>query len=264
MQNFALIIKLGLFMTFVDFGHGLVLQREEFDIESRTKFDDDLREVVEYFKLQMHCGFPAYGVPPLAPYRSDFTKFDFQKSSWSVKGNFSDMVIIGLNEFDVVVLHWNNILRKITFEFNFPSIEAKSSYKLNSINHMFPTPVHFFGDGLFRLELVNLKAKGSFKLKPLLLSNGLVVEDFKAQLTLESSHSKSTGFMNSLLYTKLFNSWIEEFINLTFAEQAEVSKTVEYFVVPIMNKALKNISLVELVALITGLVDVGLPTEVIC
>ncbi|XP_065358728.1 uncharacterized protein LOC135952644 [Calliphora vicina] len=265
MQKLALYRILVLLMAALDLGQTFVLKQEqEFAIEGRTKFDDDLREVVEFLKLQMQCGYPKAGVPALAPYRSDFVEYDFEKSTWSLKGNFSNLVITGLNEFDVVVLHWNNILRKITFELNFPELEARSSYKLNSISQMFAEPAYFFGNGLFRLDLLNLRAKGSFKLKPLLLSGGLAVVDFKTQLQLESSRSRSTGFMNSLLYTKLFNSWIEEFIKVTFSEQKEVSNAVEHLVVPVMDKALKNISLVELVALITGLAEVGVPTEAIC
>lgn len=57
-------------------------ENEELDIEQRTKFDDDLREIVEYLRLQMQCGFPERGIPPLAPYHNNFVEFDLQNSEW--------------------------------------------------------------------------------------------------------------------------------------------------------------------------------------
>lgn len=175
------------------------------------------------------------------------------------------MEITGLNEFDVVALSWNNILQKVTFDFRFPSILAQSSsYKLNAVTSMFGPAVGFYGNGLFQLELINLRAHGSFKLRPN-LSGGLSVWSFKVQLDLESTKSKTTGIMGSIVYTKLFNSWIEEFIHLTFDDNAEgVSDALEYLVVPPMNKALKNISLVELIALIMGLAKDVVPSEAMC
>ncbi|KAM7352103.1 uncharacterized protein ACRADG_004741 [Cochliomyia hominivorax] len=244
----------------------------------RTKFDDDLREIVEYLKLQMQCGFPEKDIPPLAPYQNEFVPFDFVKPNWRyifltspikkktnnrLKGNLSSLVITGLNEFDVKALHWNNILHKISYDLNFPSLQVHSSYQLNGINNIFGTPQAVFGNGLFRLELVNLRVRGSLFLKPL-LSGGLAVRSFNVDVDLEAVHSKSTGFMNSLIYTKLINAWIEEFIYLTFMEKNAVSHTLESLAVPVLNDLLHGISLIELIALITGLGEIDLPTEVNC
>ncbi|XP_013102606.1 uncharacterized protein LOC106083872 [Stomoxys calcitrans] len=232
--------------------------------EGRTKFDDDLRDFVEFIKLQMKCGYEPAGIPPLAPFEKEFTKFNIVGSMGSFKGNLTNLIITGLNEFDIVDLNWNNVLQKITFDFRFPSIWAKSSYKLNVLTNMLGPVMSLHGDGLFNLELINLRAHGSFKLRPN-LSGGLTVWAFNIKLDLESSKSKTTGFMDSVIYSKIFNSWAEEFIRLTFDENAEgVSDTVEYLVVPPMNKALQNISMVELVALIMGLAQDVIPSEAIC
>lgn len=47
--------------------------------QPRTKFDDDLREVVEFLKLQMVCGYPPMNVPPLAPFEMEFKNFEWQQ-----------------------------------------------------------------------------------------------------------------------------------------------------------------------------------------
>ncbi|XP_073825961.1 uncharacterized protein [Musca autumnalis] len=235
--------------------------------EGRTKFDDDLREFMEFVKLQMQCGYEPAGVPPLAPYHEEFAEFNVQGGGWSLKGNLTNFLITGLNEFDIVELHWNNVLQKVTFDFKFPSVSAYSSaYKLNAITSMFGPAVGFYGNGVFSLELINLRAHGSFKLRPN-LSGGLTVWGFNTKLELGSTKSKTTGIMGgSIIYNKLFNSWVEEFVNLTFEEDNSeaVSDFVEHLVVPRLNAALKNISLVELIALIMGLAQDVIPTEPMC
>ncbi|XP_061396171.1 uncharacterized protein LOC133331812, partial [Musca vetustissima] len=217
--------------------------------EGRTKFDDDLREFMEFVKLQMQCGYAPAGIPPMAPYQQEFAEFDMQGGGWSLKGNMTNLQISGLNEFDIVDLNWNNVLQKIKFDFKFPSILFHSSeYKLNARTSALGPSMGFHGNGVFSLELINLRASGSFKLRPN-LSGGVSVRSFNVKLELESSKSKTTGIMGgSLIYNKLFNSWVEEFIALTFEEDNSegVSHFVEELVVPPLNAALKNISLVEL------------------
>lgn len=141
-------------------------------------------------------------------------------------------------------------MAKITFDFKFPFIEFNSLYKLNVY-----APLNLYGSGIFRLQLFNLRLKGSFKLKPLIITNGLAVRDFKVQVDLESSRSKTTGIMNNRWSTKLFNAWLEEFIALTFEEEEAVSRVVESYTVPVLNKGLKHVSMLELFAMITGIVN---------
>lgn len=50
----------------------LVSETENFGIDTRTIFDDDLREFMEYVRLQMPCGYPPAGIPPLVPLRADY------------------------------------------------------------------------------------------------------------------------------------------------------------------------------------------------
>lgn len=120
-------------------------------------------------------------------------------------------------------------------------------------------PLKLYGNGIFRLQLFNLRLKGSLSLKPLILSNGLAVRNFKVKVDLESVASKTTGIMDNRWTTKLFNAWLEEFITLTLKEEEVVSHVVEGYAVPVLNKALKNVSIIELMALITGLANDVVP-----
>lgn len=49
---------------------------EEFEIEGRSMFDDDLREFVEFLRLQMPCGYAPAGIPPLAPLQAGYREVE--------------------------------------------------------------------------------------------------------------------------------------------------------------------------------------------
>lgn len=83
MSRVSLLIILSLILTSTNLNFSNALNEiQDLDIEQRTKFDDDLREIVEYLRLQMQCGFPEKGIPPLAPYHNKFVEFDLQNSEW--------------------------------------------------------------------------------------------------------------------------------------------------------------------------------------
>lgn len=83
MSRVSLLIIFSLILTSTNLNISNALNEiQDLDIEQRTKFDDDLREIVEYLRLQMQCGFPEKGIPPLAPYHNNFIEFDFQKTEW--------------------------------------------------------------------------------------------------------------------------------------------------------------------------------------
>ncbi|XP_037960308.1 uncharacterized protein LOC119689536 [Teleopsis dalmanni] len=232
---------------------------------SRALFDDELREFIEFLRLQMRCGYADAGIPPLAPYQAEFKEFAINQGDWNVRGNLTDLTVTGLDEFDVVVLSWNNVFQKLTFDFNFGSILMKSAYKMNALTSMFGPPLNFYGDGNMQLEFQNLRAYGSFKLRPS-LNGGLHAWAFKFNLELGGAKSKSTGFMNSAFYSKIFDSWIEEFLKVMFEEDnAEaMSAALENLIQPPLNSLLKNISMPELIAIILGLAGDILPKEPIC
>lgn len=48
---------------------------------SSTLFDDDLRELTEFLRLQMRCGYPERGIPVLAPVQMAFKAIDIRTDS---------------------------------------------------------------------------------------------------------------------------------------------------------------------------------------
>ncbi|KAL7740393.1 hypothetical protein ACLKA6_013190 [Drosophila palustris] len=226
---------------------------------SRTLFDDDLRELTEILRLQMRCGYPDRGIPVLAPAQMAFKSIDISTDSFRCQGNFTDLSIVGLDGFEFHTLQWSNIRHTIKFDMTFPRIQLKSSnYKLNFLS--------LWGDGVFDLELINLRAKGSFIIRPSALTHGTHIKSWKVDWQLGKSSSKITGILGkNALVSKIFNQIIDEFLELLINDNPnEISQFMEQLIVPPMNSVLENLAWYEITAIILGLVKGVLPVEPIC
>ncbi|ALC39606.1 CG7968 [Drosophila busckii] len=233
---------------------------------SATLFDDQLRELTEFLRLQMRCGYPPLGIPVLAPAQLAYKKLNIKTESLACQGNFTDLSIVGLDSFEFRQLNWNNVLHKIRFDLNFPSIKLTSSkYQLDILSRLFGSDFSLWGDGVFDLELLNLRANGSFIIRPSGLTHGTHIKSWKVDWQLGAANSKITGIMGSRLWSKFVNDIINEFFELTINDNPEeVADFMQQLIVPPMNAALENVAWYEITAVILGLVKGVLPVEPIC
>ncbi|XP_016961917.1 uncharacterized protein LOC108032551 [Drosophila biarmipes] len=233
---------------------------------SAKLFDDELRELTEFVRLQMRCGYPARGVPILAPAQIAFQEIAIGTENFGCNGNFTELIIEGLDGYEFSKLEWSNILHTIKFDINFPKISLKSSnYKLNLLARLFGGDISLWGDGVFNLELINFRANGSFVIRPKSSTSGVYVKSWKVDWELEEAKSQTTGFMNSRLYTKFVNDMIKEYLDILINDNpTEVSQFMEELIVPPMNLVLDNVAWYEITAIILGLVEGILPVEPIC
>ncbi|XP_016938371.3 uncharacterized protein [Drosophila suzukii] len=233
---------------------------------SAKLFDDELRELTEFLRLQMRCGYPARGVPILAPAQIAYQEIAIRTENFGCNGNFTELILEGLDGYEFSKLEWSNILNTIKFDMNFPKISLKSSnYKLNLLARLFGGDFSLWGDGVFNLELINFRAYGSFVIRPKSATSGVYVKSWKVNWELEEAKSQTTGFMNSRLYTKFINDLIKEYLDILINENpTEVSQFMEELIVPPMNLVLENVAWYEITAIILGLVDGILPVEAIC
>lgn len=123
-----------------------------------------------------------------------------------------------------------------------------------------------WGDGVFNLELINLRANGSFVIRPSSLKQGTHIQSWKVDWQLGKSTSKITGIMGkNELVSKIFNQIIDEFLELLINDNPnEMSQFMEQLIVSPMNSVLENIAWYEIAAIIMGLVEGILPVEAIC
>lgn len=245
--------------------HGqLASESEELEIEGRTNFDDYLREVMEFLRLQMPCGYAPAGIPPLVPLYAPYREVEWITSKSEIRGNVTELTVTGLDEFDIRELHYNNLLRRVRYDLNFPEILFTGDYKTDIITKLFGPKVHVYGDGELHLTLKNLRIYGSFIVRPK-ASGTMKLTKFKATTELGGVESELTGIMNSPTMTKFFNGWIEEFINQTFNDsEEEVDAALQRWFVPLATKALDEVSVIGLVALMLGVIEGTLPQETLC
>ncbi|XP_030569895.1 uncharacterized protein LOC115769306 [Drosophila novamexicana] len=232
----------------------------------RTLFDDELREFTEFLRLQMHCGYPERGIPILAPAQLAYKELDIHTDSLSCKGNFTDLSVVGLDGFEFFQLQWNNIFHTIKFDVSFPSIQLKSAaYKLDLLGRIFGANTSLGCNGRFDLELINLRANGSFVLRPSGLTNGVHITSWNVDWQLGKTISQTTGIGGTQIVTKFINAIIQDFLELLINDNPqEVSQFMEQLIAPPMNTVLENVAWYEITAIILGLVKGVLPLEPIC
>ncbi|XP_052852213.1 uncharacterized protein LOC128262155 [Drosophila gunungcola] len=237
-----------------------------FSLGSAKLFDDELRELTEFLRLQLRCGYPARGVPILAPAQISYKDINIRTENFGCNGNFTELIIEGLDGYEFSKLVWSNIFHTIKFDINFPKISLKSSnYKLNILARLFGGDFSLWGDGVFNLELVNFRANGSFILRPKSATSGVHVKSWKVDWELEEAKSQITGVMNSRLYSKFINDLVKEYLEVMInGSPTEVSQFMEELIVPPMNLVLDNIAWYEITAIIMGLANGILPVEPIC
>ncbi|XP_017037322.1 uncharacterized protein [Drosophila kikkawai] len=233
---------------------------------SAKLFDDELRELTEFLRLQMRCGYPARGVPILAPAQIAYKEIATRTENFGCQGNFTELILEGLDGYEFSKLEWNNVLHTIKFDMNFPKISVKSSnYKLDILASLFGSDFSLWGDGALALELINFRAYGSFIIRPKSATSGVYVKSWKVKWELGEARSQTTGIMNSRLYTKFINDLIKEYLEVMINDNpTEVSQFMEDLIVPPMNMVLENVAWYEITAIILGLVEGILPVEPIC
>ncbi|XP_034669151.1 uncharacterized protein LOC117902131 [Drosophila subobscura] len=233
---------------------------------SSKLFDDQLRDLTEFLRLQMRCGYPARGVPVLAPAKVAYQALDLATESFGCRGNFTELTLEGLDGYEFSKLEWSNIFHTIKFDINFPRVSVSSSkYMLDILARLFGSDFALWGDGVFSLELIDFRAYGSFIIRPTTATSGVYVKSWKVNWQLGEARSQTTGIMNSRLYTKFVNDLVKDYLELLVNDNpAEVSQFMEGLIVPPLNAVLENVAWYEITAIILGLVNGVLPVEPIC
>ncbi|XP_055848365.1 uncharacterized protein LOC129913622 [Episyrphus balteatus] len=228
------------------------------------RFDDQLRELVESVRQQLPCGFPTAGIPPLAPYRNQLHQFDLNNRGTDLLGNFTNLIITGIDGFDVKELHYATLLMKLNFDVNFSQIKLFSQYYAKGGVQIFGRNFSLVGNGDFDLLAENIRINGSFHLRPT-TSNGLKIWNFKSSFNMDGVKSQTTGILNSPLYSGFFNSWVEEFVRILVDENRDhIGNKIGSYIVPAVNQQLKKVSVLELIGVILGLGAPDSPLFPVC
>ncbi|KAM7351575.1 uncharacterized protein ACRADG_004366 [Cochliomyia hominivorax] len=216
------------------------------------------KKAVRNFLHQMPCGWPEYGIPPLAPYTNPDLNVHIAKS---VVDSLIQMIrfrVDGLDEMEIKNLKVSYTFnKKVKFHFNFKELNATASvFNTNTfidVMEQLGLSVRYEGSGPFEFSLQNLSIEGQFKYKMPFIFGSIKIYKFQATVTLGAVKSNiggilGSGKMNAFINEQL-ESLIPEFIN---GHQAEISAIIEENIVPRVNAMMKGKKIWYMLGMLSG------------
>ncbi|XP_073821849.1 uncharacterized protein [Musca autumnalis] len=204
-----------------------------------------VRRMIRKVQKQMPCGWPQYGIPPLAPLKVREAEISLKKGILETIDKVFKFRIDGLDDFKINKFKLNIITSKITFDFTFKNIDASASkYDTNTIldaMRQLGLSVQYEGEGTLGFGLKNLRIAGTIKYKIPILWGSIKITSMKTEISLESCTSEITGFMGNGAVNRMINQQIENIVVMGINNnQNEISNLIEETLVPKVNKILKG------------------------
>ncbi|XP_052902840.1 uncharacterized protein LOC128310277 [Anopheles moucheti] len=214
--------------------------------------DNSLNELViqflENFRQSMKCGNPDLGIPVLAPFELEHAEVDIKQPGLEFKGELNKVVIDGLNEFEIKNIDIKVLKLQLDFELYFGAIRTKGKYKAKGkVLSLFP----FNRFGSFRFDAKGLTVKGSAKVR--ISGDKLQLRDLIITPTLKSVRSDVKNIFLNPITNFTFNRIVEGIVpGLINNNQQEITQMIEQKLKPAINEMLGDISLQDLIDMISG------------
>ncbi|XP_061389268.1 uncharacterized protein LOC133324441 [Musca vetustissima] len=204
-----------------------------------------VRRMIRKIQKQMPCGWPQYGIPPLAPLKVREAEIELKKGIFETIDKVFKFRIDGLDKFVIQQFKLNVIKSKITFDFLFKDIVTSASkYDTNSIldaMRQLGLSVQYEGEGTLDFGLKNLRIAGTIKYKIPILWGSIKITSMKTQVSLGACTSEITGFMGNGAVNRMINRQIENVVEMGINNNQEaISDMIEETLVPKVNKMLKG------------------------
>lgn len=203
------------------------------------------RKELRKIQRQMSCGFPSYGIPPLAPYTKEELVLNLKKSFVDTILDLIHLRFDGLDRFEIKKFSVGVIFKTVKFHFKFGELRLRSEYDTNTfidLMNQFGFDVKYEGKGSIDMSLKHLEINGSFKYKMPVFWGSIKIYKFKCVVTLRDCDSdiQSDLFLTRRLHRK-FNDVIEKMVVSAINDhQQEISAKIEEIFVPRVNSILKG------------------------
>ncbi|XP_036344450.1 uncharacterized protein LOC118753847 [Rhagoletis pomonella] len=204
-----------------------------------------IRRAIRRLQKQMPCGFPQYGIPPLAPLKKSEVSVHYEHGILDTAEELTRFRVDGLDDFKINKFKLNIVLSKITFDFTFRNIRASApQYATNTILdalNQLGVSVQYEGDGSLDFSLKNLRVSGTLKYKIPLLWGSIRITSLKTKIALEGCDSNITGILGESKLNELLNRRLENAVISGINDnQNQISESIENTVVPRVNALLKG------------------------
>ncbi|XP_030377315.1 uncharacterized protein LOC115626178 [Scaptodrosophila lebanonensis] len=219
-----------------------------------------LRRAIRKMQKQMPCGWPQYGIPPLAPLRINEADLNLERGIVETINHVFRLKIAGLDDFKIKKFKLNIFTSKITFDFLFANIDTTAQkYDTDTLidaMRQLGLSVEYEGAGSLLFDLINFRVAGTLKYKLPVLWGSAKITSLKTTITVEDVKSDITGFMGNGKINAAINRQLENAVvhGLNDNQQA-ISDNIENTIVPRVNKMLKGKDFWTLVDLITSSSD---------
>ncbi|EDW03222.1 uncharacterized protein LOC6562783 [Drosophila grimshawi] len=207
-------------------------------------------DALEAIKVQMVEGWPQYGIPPLAPLEIHHKDFNYETGEMHANGALDDVIVSGLNEFEIVKMSVNLPLSRITMEFNFASLNLTTKYKADV-----GAGWQMARDGGAFLALEDLNISGQIRYSTGLVgsNNYLRIKGIQLQIVVGNVVSNIENLSKYRIVNRKLNEIIEEFINLTINDNVDfVTEWIDSTVTPACNNLIGDRTLKDIIDLIGG------------
>lgn len=191
----------------------------------------------------MPCGFESLGIGPLAPAKISKKKIDIEHQDYGIEGEFNDLVLNGLDKFDILKVKANAITSKIniSIKFNEELQTNISNYVLKSFVKQRGLTVNLVGNGSVNFILKGLQIDANIKYSLGIISQKIKIKDLKVVISLDDCTSEITGILGDGFVNRKMNEFICEFILIGINDsQNEITNAIEENVKPKINEFLGN------------------------
>lgn len=236
----------------------MIYSSSEIDPSSRLWFAGwQARKELRKIQKQMPCGFPSYGIPPLAPYTKEDLALNLKESIMDTFTNLIHVRVDGLDKFLINKFSIGMVFKTVKFNFSFQEIRFRSLFDTNTFldaMKKFGIDVRYEGAGDIDFSLKHLNLKGSFKYKMPLFWGSMKIYKFNCVVTLRDCDSNiHLGLLGDGDLSRTMNNVIEQTVLSTINDnQKEISDKIEDMVVPRVNAVLKGHKIWYLFSLIGG------------
>lgn len=203
---------------------------------------------LEALKVQMVDGWPQYGIPSLVPLEISHKDFNIGSEELFANGFIDSCEVHGLNGFDIIKMEVNMIRSRITYEFNFGSLNVTTQYKADV-----GAGYHIERDGGAFLALENLRVYGVIKYSTGIVTGNLQIKEINVNFEVGNVVSQIENLSKYRIMNRKLNEIVEEFINITINENTElVADWINDAATPVVNDLIGDRSLQDLINLIVG------------
>ncbi|XP_055904600.1 uncharacterized protein LOC129940319 [Eupeodes corollae] len=213
------------------------------------------------------CGFPQYGIPPLAPYTQEEVTINFKTNFFQTFSKLFRFRVDGLNHMLINKFKISYTFgKKVKYSLTIPKIVLTGKIVSDiyvDLMEEYGVKIRYDGEGNFEMILKDIIIDGSFKYKAPLIFGSIKIYDFTMIISLGKviSQIKFTDTLEK--FNEFLNYKIEDYLwKIVNYNKNRISVLIEENVVPVVNEKMKGHKIWYLIGLLSEINGVCYPPPV--